>query len=216
MLADDYALARKNMVANQILPNKVNQPSLVSVLSTIPRHMFVSDDFQPVAYTDRHIPLKENRYLVSPMVFSQMLQASEVQPEHSVLVIGCGTGYSSAIFSKLATKVVAIENDNELTSKASMILNNLNITNVITVEDNLSNGHAEGESYNVIFIDGGVRAVPETFKTQLANNGKIIALVRETPATGCIITIERQSDGSFVETELSDAVAPLLPGFENE
>lgn len=191
----NQAIARTNMVLGQIEPNTSLSQPLRDALMEIPRHNFVPKHLQGVAYVDKQLAVGHGRYLMSPMQFSIMVQLAAVGPQDTVLDIGCTTGYSAAVFSRLAKKVIALEPDAELASKANHSLNGLGIANSIIISGNRAEGHPEAAPYDVIFINGAVQKVPERLLAQLADKGRLIAVVY------------RQSDyNSLSQTALGEVV----------
>ncbi len=210
---DNYGLARINMVKNQILPGNVSQEAMVTVLFETPRHLFVPERLSAIAYTDENIELAEGRYFLPPLLFAKMLQLAKINKDTKILDVGCGYGYSSAVFSKIAKKVVATECDSALASKANLALNRLGYDNVIVIGGKLPAGHPEGAPYDVIFINGAIEEIPQPLVEQLAGNGSIIAIMKDSDYTGNVIVAKKIGDKMGTEY-LFDAVFSVLPGFE--
>ena len=87
-------------------------------MSKIPRELFVPKASRGIAYVDEDIPVAKGRYLIEPMVIARLLQEARVKPTDIVLDVGAGTGYASALLSRLAATVVALESDAELAARA--------------------------------------------------------------------------------------------------
>ena len=118
----DFELARRNMVDNQVRPNRVTDPLVVSALRAVPRELFVPAAAKGLAYLDDDIEVVPGRFLVEPMVLARLLQLAEVRRTDAVLDVGCASGYSSAVLGKMATSVVALDNSPELVSWAAETL----------------------------------------------------------------------------------------------
>lgn len=164
---------------------------------------------------DENIPLGSGRYLMPPTIFARLLQAARITQKDTVLDIGCGSGYSAATLSQIAKKVVAIESDHDLTSKANLSLNKLSIDNVITIEGRLDKGHPEGGPYDVILINGAVATIPPALKAQLADGGRLVTVINNTACTGSAVVVERNGE-NFVQHDICDAKLPLLPDFDHD
>jgi len=115
----DLAVARFHMVEGQIRPNHVTDPRVLAAMSEIPRERFVPEGRQSVAYVDEDIEIAPGRYLMEPMVLARLVQEARIRPQDVVLDVGCATGYSSAILAQLAEAVVALEEDEMLSTRAT-------------------------------------------------------------------------------------------------
>ena len=187
----DFTAARRNMVESQIRTNAVTQEVLLTALAEIPREKFVPEALRGVAYIDEDLPLKKGRYLMEPLVLAKLLQLAAITPDDVVLDIGCGTGYSAALLSKLANTVVALESDPELAARATATLSELSIDNVVIVTAPLAGGYAKQATYDVIVFNGSVPRIPETIARQLADGGRLVAVVGEGVGQGTLMTRNR-------------------------
>ena len=109
---------RKQMIDNQIRPNKVINDDIISAFSKIPREIFVSKSLQELAYIDEDLQISNGRYIMEAMVMSRLIQSLELKKSDNVLIIGAATGYSAAIFSQLVSSVIAIETRSNLVEKS--------------------------------------------------------------------------------------------------
>ena len=212
----DYSLARRHMVDSQILPNRVTDERLISVIAELPREKLLSDNRRPLAYADDSVPIEEGRHLMMPMVFSRLIDAAEVKKTDVVLSIGCATGYAVAVLAKLAETVVAVEPDSGLRQKAERNLADLGIDNVAIVAGALTKGHPKEAPYHLIYIDGAVPEMPVGITQQLADGGRLVAVVAASGAVTGRGVIVRRLGNNLATHEIFDARIPLLPGFEKE
>ncbi len=209
----DYQVARHNMVENQVRANKVTDPLVIAAMEEVPRELFLPEGKKGVAYVDEDISIGNGRYAIEPMVIARMMQIAEIETTDVALVIGAGFGYSSALLSRVAETVVAIESDANMVQKAEKILQENNYDNVIVVEGDAVAGYPKQSPYNVIIFDGAVAEVPEAILSQLAEGGRLLAVVREADKVGIARLYEREH-GVVGHRELFDANVPYLPGFE--
>ncbi len=208
----DYTLARQYMIKSQIRPNRVSDPHVIEAMEMLPREAFVEERWKDVAYTDKHIDLGNGRFLMEPLVVARLLQAAEIRSDDVVLDLGCGVGYSAGLLGRLANTVVALEPDAEMAAKASVTLSELGIDNVAVITAPLAEGYAKQAPYNVIFINGAVSEIPKVLLAQLAENGRLVAVVRGETGVGRLIVMTKTPYG-FGQRELFDAFVPYLPGF---
>ena len=209
----DYAAARRNMVENQIRTNKVTNPVLIEALETLPRENFVPEALAEVAYVDEALPVSGGRYLLEPMVSALLLQHAEIRSTDIVMEIAPGTGYSTAVIAKMASTVVAIEPDKALAEKATSNLVDAGIDNAAIMIGPMAEGYKKQAPYNVIIISGCVEEVPDSLMSQIADEGKLLAVVggSGTPGKG---TVFRKFGKSISSFEVFEAGTPVLPGFE--
>ncbi len=211
---EQFAIARRHMVESQLRPNKVTDARVAEAMAEVPRELFVPKLYRGVAYLDEDIAIAPGRYLMEPMLLARLLQAAEVGPDDTVLDVGCGTGYSTAVIGRCAGAVVALEGDAELAARATELTAELQVDNAAVVEGPLRAGLPDQGPYDVIFINGAVPEVPAALIDQIAEGGRLVAVIR-ADGVGRAHLITR-NDGLLSRRPLFDAATPALPGFEVE
>lgn len=209
----DYAIARHNMVESQIRTNRVTDQLVMQAMEAIPREMFVPKALRGIAYSDEDIDLGSGRWLMEPMVFARLLQAALIDSNDVILDVGCATGYSTAVLSRLASTVVAVESDSDLAAQATETLSQLGIDNAAVIDGGLSEGCPQQGPYDVIFLGGAVEEVPQALLDQLAEGGRLVTVVRAPSDPFGEAMIFRRTDGYVGNRPLFDANIPPLPGF---
>jgi protein-L-isoaspartate(D-aspartate) O-methyltransferase len=210
----DPAVARRQMVDAQLKPSRVTDPRILTAMGDVPREAFVPERFATVAYVDKDIEIAPGRYLMEPMVFARLLQELAIASNHRVLDVGSGTGYSAAVLARLAARVVALEVDGDLATRTSRLLARLDLNNVFVTVGALAGGEAASAPYDRIILQGATEEVPEALKQQLADGGRLAAVVRRGGAGQGIgkATIVERHGNAFGAREVFDAATPLLPG----
>jgi protein-L-isoaspartate(D-aspartate) O-methyltransferase len=211
----DFAAARWNMVESQLRTNKVTDLRLLDAFETVPRERFVPEPLRGIAYIDQDVALGDGRFVMEPRVLARLLQAAEPGPDDMALDLGCGSGYATAILSRLAATVVALEDDAALAAAANRTLAELEIDNAVVVEGRLAEGYPKQAPYNVILLGGAVAEIPAAITDQLAEGGRLVTVVSAGPGLGRA-TLMRRDAGVVASRVLYDAVLPMLPGFEAE
>jgi protein-L-isoaspartate(D-aspartate) O-methyltransferase len=177
----DFAAQRLAMVESQIRPNEVTGTRLLAAMRELPRELFVPEKLRSLAYIDEAIEIFPSvdgapaRYLLAPMVLARLVQLAAVGPEDSVLDVGCGTGYSTAVLARLGRKVVGLEP--ELADAARRALRTIGAENVEIVEGALPRGYKRGAPYDVILLNGSVPEIPEALIEQLEEGGRLTAVL---------------------------------------
>ncbi len=207
-----FDIARTNMVKSQILPNRVLNNNVIETIQNTPRHIFVPDNKEKIAYIDSFIPLDTNRYLLPPMVFAKMLEVIDIKGNENVLDVACGTGYSSVILANLCKNVVAVESNTTLASQAHLNLNKLGIQNVIIIGNELKDGHEESSPYDIIFINGAIKEQPGSLLNQLSENGRLVTIISKGDNYGAIILYKKNKLGIEKE-EVFEVNLPVIEDF---
>lgn len=210
-----HDLQRLRMVDNQLRANKVTNERLVDAMSSVPREAFVPPALRGVAYVDEDLQLFPGRYLLEPMVFARLVQALEISADDIVLDVACGLGYSSAVLARLAGTVVALEDDAARVGQANEVLSNCGVDNAVVVEGPLPEGYPKQQPYDAILINGAVDQVPQTLIAQLADGGRLGAVIAKPGGLGRAAIWERFGD-STAERWLFDAGTPKLEAFSRE
>ena len=209
----NYAAARMNMVEGQLRTNKVTDDAVLSAFLAVPRERFVTNVLSSSAYVDDDLPIGNDRYLMEPMVFARLLQLAAITPADNVLEIGSGTGYGTAVLARLAGKVVAVEQDPVLAAQARDRLRELGVIHIETIAGRHAAGHSAGAPYDVIVIEGAVQAIPDAIAAQLAEGGRLVAVLARESGMGQAMLMTRVN-GLLSHLPEFDAAVPLLPGFE--
>jgi protein-L-isoaspartate(D-aspartate) O-methyltransferase len=209
----DYTVARLNMVEGQIKPNRVTDGALLDAFLEVPRELFVPKAMRGIAYVDEDIRIAGNRWLMEPMVLGRLLQESGIGPDDVVLDVGCGSGYSTAVIARLCNTVVAVESDPDLAHQATQLLAQLGVDNAVVMEGPPAEGHREQAPYQAIIINGAVAEVPEALTAQIAEGGRLGAVIRPGSGMGKATLFLRLGD-TLARRELFDAATPYLPGLE--
>ena len=208
--------ARKVMLESQIRPNKVIDELVLSAFLEIPRELFVQKSMRDIAYIDEDLPLSNGRYLIEPMVLARMVQSLELKVSDNVMIIGVGTGYSTAIISKIVTSVIGVESRSPLIQKAENNLAQLEITNTVLFKERLQEGYSKEAPYNAILIDGGVSDVPSSILNQLADDGKLVSIYRSENTAVGEASIWMRSGKKFSRKCLFNAQVPTLDEFKEK
>ncbi len=206
----DFAAARRNMVDGQLRPNNVVDPAILAAMETQPRELYLPKQLRGIAYVDEDVPLGNGRYLMEPVVAARMLQAAELRESDAVLVIGCACAYNAALISRIAASVVAVECDAAAVRASTDVLSEAAIDNVAVVEGQLADGAPGQAPFDVVFIDGAVSAVPEKILEQLAEGGRLVAVVAGDRGVGKATLFERVGEVTSSRV-LFDAAVPILP-----
>jgi protein-L-isoaspartate(D-aspartate) O-methyltransferase len=214
----DYSEQRVKMVDGQIRTTDVTKLALLDAMLTVPREAFVSANRRSLAYIDEDLLIaapdgdRGARYLMEPSPFAKLVQLADVKPSDFVLDVGCGTGYCSAVLSRLASSVIALESDPSLAEFATNALAELGYDNAVVVQGPLREGYASEAPYDVIFVGGSVEEVPQAFFDQLKEGGRLVVVVGQGNAG--VARLYLKTAGEVSGRSAFNAAIKPLPGFE--
>ena len=201
----DFSLARRAMVDNQLRPQGVADRAVLAAMGRIERERFVPDKNRPLAYFDRPLPIGEGRSMMPPAALGRLLSEVAPMPGQRALVIGSGTGYSAAVLHEIGLDVVALEADQALASAARA-------AGVDTVVGELAKGWPKAAPYDLILLDGAVEEIPAALGKQLAPDGLIAGAIDDRGVTR--LFIGSCANGAIGWRSIADADVEPLPGFE--
>jgi len=201
--------ARFNMIEQQIRPAEVLDQRVLDVIANTPREAFVPADFRELAFSDINIPLPNGQVMMKPIMEGRLLQALDVQPEDTILEIGTGSGYFTALLAKLGAQVQSVEIDDTLMAMAQGHLAAQGITNVNLVQGDAAHGWDQGGPFDVIAITGSLPILPESFQQQLKIGGRMVAIVGQSPVMQ-VLLITRIAETEWATECLFETDFPAL------
>lgn len=205
-------LERLNMVQNQVRPFGVLDQKILDLMLKIPRESFVLPEYQHLAYADACIPIGFQQVSLTPKFIGRMLQTLNLDARESILEIGTGTGYITALLAHLVKEVQSIEIIAELAHAAKANMNNLGLHNISLEIGNGVLGLPDSGPFDAIIYTGSLPAIPTNLENQLKSNGKIFAVLGVFPLMKAVmITYNnmKYTQQDFFETEI-----PPLKGIE--
>ena len=209
-MSDPFAGVRERMVRELIAARGVKDERVLAALRKVPRHLFVKDHLRAQAYGDHALPIGSSQTISQPYIVARMTELLEVGSEHSVLEIGTGTGYQTAVLALLARRVYSLERVAELAREAIPRMRQLGIENVkIQVFDGTV-GWSEWAPYDRILVTAGAPKVPEPLLDQLAPGGVLV--VPEGQLNAQRLVIYRKSARGGIRRSEGEEVAfvPLV------
>jgi protein-L-isoaspartate(D-aspartate) O-methyltransferase len=171
---DDFLSARKKMVTDQLIARGIRDQRVLSVMQNVPRHCFVKKKFVDEAYKDYPLPIDHDQTISQPYIVALMTEALALKGDESVLEIGTGSGYQTAILAELSKKVYTIERIKPLLDKAREILTKMKYKNILFKAFDGTLGWEENGLYDVILVTAGAPGIPGPLIDQLAEGGRIV------------------------------------------
>lgn len=162
------------MVEVQLQARGIVDDRVLDAMRAVPRHMFVPEELRDQAYDDCPLPLGPDQTISQPLIVAEMAQLLQLEPSDTVLEIGTGSGYQSAVLSHLCAEVYTVEIDELLHRWASIVLERLNIRNVFCRHDNGYLGWPEKAPFDGIVISASCPKVPDKLLEQLREDGRCV------------------------------------------
>jgi protein-L-isoaspartate(D-aspartate) O-methyltransferase len=181
------------MVEKQIRARGVRDERVLSAMEEVPREAFVPSSEQSEAYADRALSIPCRQTISQPYMVAAMTEALRLRPDDRVLEIGTGSGYQTAILSRLAKEVCTVERMPELQAEARIRLEDMGYRSIRYHVGDGTMGWPEMAPFDAILVTAGAPMVPEPLKAQLADGGRLVIPVGGS-AEQTLTVIERTGD----------------------
>jgi len=202
--------ARQNMINQQIRTWEVLDQRVLDTLLRVPREEFVPPEYRNLAFTDTEIPLGHGQLMMAPKIEARMLQALNVQPFDTVLEVGTGSGYVTAVLASLGRHVFSVEIVPELKEAAEQRLKSQGIVNVSLDTGDAADGWAQRGTFDVIAVTGSLPIYNEKFQEQLNVGGRLFVVVGEPPVMDALLVTRVDKEQFRRESLFDTSIAPLL------
>ncbi|GAB4306206.1 MAG: protein-L-isoaspartate O-methyltransferase [Methylophaga sp.] len=202
--------ARINMIKQQLLPSDVTDEKVLAVMSSVPREQFLEPALKGLAYAELHLPIGCGQTMLTPVLEGRMLQALDLQPDETVLEIGTGSGYFTALLAKLAAKVISVDYFELLSQQAQARLDELGLHNIDFQVGDAAKGWPLPDRIDAIVMTAAFETLPEDYLNQLKVGGRLLAVVGKAPAMS-VQWIKRISEREWQTRSLFETViAPMI------
>ncbi len=185
---------------------------VLSAIENTPREIFIPKHLSHYAYENRALPIGFNQTISQPYIVALMTEKLSLRPDDIVLEIGTGSGYQTAIISKLVRKVYTIERINPLLVAAKSCFKKLRLTNIVSKIDDGFLGWSNMSPFDKIIITCSLSTVHEDLLYQLNVGGKCIAPIRKNSGKQLLkcITISNKRDDDYWEEICEVKFVPLI------
>ncbi|MDT8367248.1 MAG: protein-L-isoaspartate(D-aspartate) O-methyltransferase [bacterium] len=209
--SDRQAWAREKMVEKDIIPRGIKDEGVLDAMRKVPRHLFVEGHQRMSAYEDHPLPIGEGQTISQPYIVAAMTEALKLSGTETVLEIGTGSGYQTAILAELAAKVYSVERVPSLTGKARKVLDSLGCGNVLVKLSDGTLGWDEYAPYDRILVTAGAPWVPAPLTGQLKPGGILVIPVGSNSLQE-LTRVTKGEDGTLREERLGSCVFVRLVG----
>ena len=189
--------------------------NVLKALESLNREHFLKGVFAQRAYEDTPLPIDCGQTISKPSVVGIMTQALKITSRDKILEIGTGSGYQTAILSKLARRVYSVERFKPLYDEARQIFKKLNLNNITPIWGDGSQGIVEQQPFDRIIVTAAAEDPPPILLNQLKVGGIMIIPVGQSDEIQKLIKVER-TEANFRYEDLCDVrFVPLLEGRED-
>ena len=190
--------------------------NVLKALETVNREQFLKGLFVQRAYEDTPLPIECGQTISQPSIVGLMTQALRITNRDKILEIGTGSGYQTAILSKLARRIYSVERFKQLYREARAIFRKLQLNNITSVWADGSQGVVEQQPFDRIIVTAAAEDPPPTLLNQLKIGGIMVIPVGQSDEIQKLIRVER-TEKNFKYEDLCDVrFVPLLEGREED
>ena len=205
---NDTAVAKFNMINQQIRPWEVLDNRVLSVLDEVDREHFVREVYKGLAYADCQIPLGHGVRMLPPTVEGRMLQALLIQPEDRVLEVGCGCGFVTACLAHLSARVTSIDAREAIVELARENLADSGLDNIDLKQASLEQIDDQ-QAYDAIAVTASLQQVPQKLRLALTVGGRLFVVVGDSPVMEALL-ITRVGESEWTTQSLFETDLPRL------
>jgi protein-L-isoaspartate(D-aspartate) O-methyltransferase len=188
----------------------VGDANVLAAIERTPREPFVPPQFLDQAYENTALPIGEGQTISQPIVVALMTQALQVEKRMKVLEVGTGSGYQTAVMSKLVRRVYTIERHANLLVQAEKMLHQLRISNYTARAGDGHRGWPEQAPFPRILVTAAATKIPQTLVEQLEIGGKMVIPVGERSSDQSVVRITRTEDSYTTENLFPVRFVPLV------
>jgi protein-L-isoaspartate(D-aspartate) O-methyltransferase len=191
------------------LSQEIRDKRVLSVMSRVPREIFVPSDYRYAAYEDMPLSIGYGQTISQPFIVALMTQALGLKGGEKVLELGSGSGYQTAILAGLAKWVVSIERVPQLAESAREVLEKLGYTNVEIYTAVQALGWPDGAPYDAIIVTAGAPSIPDALLEQLKLGGRLVIPVGSRWEQD-LLRVTKRKRGNMVESLGGCRFVPLI------
>lgn len=197
------------MVKQQLRTGDVLDEAILALFDEFPRETFLPQSMRPFAYSDMQIPLAHQQRMMTPLEEGRLLQALQLQGHETVLEVGTGTGYLTALLSRLCKKVISVDYFEDFTASAKTRLAHHQCTNVELITGDAYRGWLDKAPYDIVIMTGAIETITDTHRLQILPGGKLFAIVGKEPVMECML-LSLDHEGIWTSARLFDTCIPSL------
>jgi protein-L-isoaspartate(D-aspartate) O-methyltransferase len=182
---------------------------VLAAITKVPRHEFVPIEVQPYAYLNRPLPIGFDKTISQPFMVAVMTDLLDVKPDETVLEVGTGLGYQSAVLAELAGSVCTVEIIDELAQRAVQRLKREGYTNVKVRVGNGYFGWPEHAPFDKVIVTAAPDLIPPPLINQLKAGGRMVIPVG-LPEAQRLVVVDKDMNGRVKTKEVMQVLFSAL------
>ena len=172
--SDPFITARQQMIKNDLKARDIDDPAVLKAMEQVKRHLFVERSQWSAAYEDHPLPIGAGQTISQPYIAALMTQSLRLKKHDTVLEIGTGSGYQTAVLAELVSRVYSIEIIKTLADRADALLKSMGYRNIKIKAGDGYRGWEEYAPFDAIIITCAAGRIPPPLIRQLKEGGRII------------------------------------------
>ena len=216
---NDFKNLHKAMIDKQIVARGIKDKQVIAAFEKVKRENFVVESSRAQAYADKPLPIILGQTISQPYIVAYMVESLLLEPEHTVLEVGTGSGYAAAIMAEICSEVYTVERIEELSEFGGRNLRNSGYKNVHLLIGDGTLGWEENAPYDAILVSAGGPVIPRALEAQLKIGGHMVIPVGSNRGSQELVRITRVSETEFKREDLANVrFVPLIgrAGWEDE
>jgi protein-L-isoaspartate(D-aspartate) O-methyltransferase len=205
----DYSRKRDALVETKIKPKGIDNPRVLEAMRSTPRHLFLPDYVRAKAYEDVPLPLGQGQFDPPPSLVAEIAEALSPTETDTVFIVGIGSGYMCAVFSKLCGEVYTSDINQTFLYQAMGVFEALAIANIQSRLRDGSQGWEPPRFFDYIIVDGAVNHIPQPLVDSLRVGGKMVVPLGNPYGVQNLVIVTKTEEGITLKSVGEVIFAPL-------
>jgi protein-L-isoaspartate(D-aspartate) O-methyltransferase len=207
----NFSNSRKKMVNHQLISRGISDDLVLNAMGEVPREAFVPRKLRNLAYNDSALPIDEEQTISQPYMVALMIEALDLVPDSRVLEIGTGSGYATAVLSRVASQVFTVERHASLARVAEERFQKLGYENIRVHIGDGTMGWSEHAPYDGIVVTAGAPRIPDPLIKQLKVKANLVIPIADQQNSQKLIRLIRKDENEYQEENLGSVrFVPLI------
>lgn len=201
--------ARQELISH-LRTKGIRDRRVLNAMLNVPRHLFIEKEYVNLAYHDRSLPIGHQQTISQPYIVAYMTEVLIKNNPNSVLEIGTGSGYQSAVLAQLVSRVFTIERISALYCNTRNLLKKLGYNNIHFRCSDGGRGWKQFAPYDAIIVTAAAAAVPKQLLAQLAEEGRLVIPLSSSQGEQVLTLLTQSTNGLERQSLCKVRFVPLI------